>query len=441
MPATSFEIAVVFLLILLNGVFSMSEMAVVSARKARLQQRAAKGSQGAAAALRLANSPNDFLSTVQVGITLIGTLAGAYGGATIAAELAQYLNRIPFLATHGESVSISVVVVLITYGSVIVGELVPKRIALSHPERIASAVAIPMRLTAKLLTPAVKFLGWSSDLVLRILPVKAADDRSVTEEEIKLLIAEAAKAGTIESSEHEMVSGVFRLSDRRVTELMTPRNRIVWLNVHDKPERLRETIVASTVSRFPVCDGALDRVLGIVHVKDLLTRSLSGAALDVEAAVRQPVFVPETARAINVMEQFQESGVHVALVVNEHGGVEGLITLEDLIGAIVGDLPAPGEKEEPWWVRQEGGGWLVGGMTPLYELKELLGTDELPHEDEGGVTTLGGFVMAELGRIPSAGDRFTALGRSFEVVAMDRNRIDRVLISDLPQGDTSPAPE
>jgi putative hemolysin len=441
MPATSFEIILVILLMLLNGVFSMSEMAVVSARKARLQQRAANGGHRAAAALQLANSPNDFLSTVQVGITLIGTLAGAFGGATIAAELAQHLSRFPFLATHAEGISITVVVVLISYGSLIVGELVPKRIALSNPERIAAAVAIPMRLTAKLLTPAVKFLSWSSDLVLRILPIKAADDRSVTEDEIKLLIEEGAKAGTIETSEQEMVSGVFRLTDRRVTELMTPRNRMVWLNVQDKPERIQETIVAGAVSRFPVCDGALDRVLGIVHVKDLLIRSLSGAALDLEAALRQPVYVQETARAITVMEKFQKSGIHMALVINEHGGVEGVITLEDLIGAIVGDLPAPGEKEEPWWVRQDDGRWLVAGMTPLFELKELLSTDELPHEDEAGVTTLGGLVMAELGRIPSTGDRFTAIGRSFEVVAMERNRVDQVSISDLPQGDTAHPPE
>jgi putative hemolysin len=434
MSSATLEIVAIVVLILLNGVFAMSEIAVVSSRPARLKRRADKGSHGAAVALSLASNPNDFLSTVQVGITLIGTLAGAFGGATLAGRLAAYLETIPVLSPYSETVSMFAVVVAISYLSLIVGELVPKRLALTNPEAFASVLARVMRVVAKLASPAVRLLSLSTDLVLRLIPFRHEPEAAVTEEEIRIMIDQGARAGAFDEAEKEMVEGVFRLGDRRVIELMTPRPEVVWLDVAEDPERWQDLVRKSHFSRFLVGAGALDRPLGYVHVKDLLDACLSGKQVDLHAVLRKSPTVPESMRALRLLELLQTSRSHLAVVVDEHGGVSGLITLTDVMRAVVGDLPStPQEDTDQLAVRREDGSWLIDGMIPVFQFKELLDIEELPGEQEEPFATLAGFILYQLGRIPAVGDQFEAGGYRYEVIDMDRNRIDRVLVSPLPQ--------
>jgi putative hemolysin len=429
MSGLTFEMLFVFLLILANGLFAMAEIAIVASRKVRLQQRANEGDLRARAALELAETPNRFLSTVQIGITLIGILAGAYGGATIAHELAAQLERISFLAPYSHAISLGVVVLGIAYLSLILGELVPKRLALSNPERIACAVATPMRLLAVLAFPAVRLLSLSTEVVLRLLGVQPTAESPVTEEEIKVLIEQGTQAGVFEAAEQDMVERVFRLGDRHVGVLMTPRTEIVWLDVEDSSEEIQHRITSTVHSRFLVAQGALDQVLGIVHAKDLLARSLEGQPFDLKACLRQPLFVPESMRALKVLELFKQSGTHLALVVDEYGGIEGLVTLNDILEAIVGDLPSIDEPAEPPVVQREDGSWLLDGMLPVDEIKELFQLAQLPGEEAGTYQTLGGMVMSHLGRIPSAADHFEWAGLRFEVMDMDGHRVDKVLVA------------
>lgn len=425
------EVALIVLLVLANGLFSMAEMAVVSSRKARLHQREQEGSRGAAVALQLAENPNDFLSTVQIGITMIGTLAGAFGGATIAEKYAIYLQQFPQLAPYSESIAITVVVLFIGYLSLVLGELVPKTIALSNPEAIASAVAQPMRWLARLGSPAVRLLTVSTRIVMKILSIKKSDEAPVTEEEIKVLIAQGTAHGTFDEAEQEMVEGVFRLGDRRVVELMKPRKRVVWLDVEDDWTVNQEKVSKSIYSRFPVAEGDLDRLVGIVHVKDLFIAARDTQAVNLRSLARKPLFLPESTPALQVLEQFQNTGDQLAIVIDEHDAVEGIVTLTDLVQAVVGDLRAPGEDARPQIVQREDGSWLVDGAVSISDLLERLDVEELPGEEDG-FTTTGGYVFANLGRIPSAGDHFIVDDWRFEVVDMDGNRVDKVLISALP---------
>lgn len=429
MSSIPIEVIAILLLIVANGVFALSEIAVVSARKARLQGRSEQGSKGAKTALELATEPSKFLSTVQIGITLIGTLAGAIGGATLAKELAKALDSIPVIAPHSQSVALGIVVLAISYLSLILGELVPKRLALSSPERFASAVAPAMRFLAHAASPAVRFLSCSTDLVLRLLPIGTPHEPSVTEEEIKVMIEEGTKVGEVDEAEQEMVEGVFKLGDRRVSELMTARPNVAWLDVNASPNDIQVLIQQSGHSRFPVSDGSLDRLLGYVDVKDLLNLYLGQKSFDVRACLRKAPFVPETIRALRALEIFQQQRSHMAFVVDEHGVFQGLVTLTDIVEAIVGDVPSQPKREEPHAVQREDGSWLVDGITPAYEFKELLGIRELPGEDEGEFTTVGGFVMARLSRVPQVGDHFDQDGRRYEVVDMDGNRVDKILVS------------
>ncbi|MGC4054220.1 MAG: hemolysin family protein [Paludibaculum sp.] len=346
MQGISIEIVAILALVIANGVFALSEIAIVSARKARLLHKAEGGMRQAQTALDVANNPNDFLSTVQVGITLVGTLAGVFGGATVGEQLAVRLNNIPGLSPHGETVAMAVVVLTITYLSLILGELVPKRIALSNPERFAIAVAPSMQLLSRAMSPAVRFLSWSTDMVMHLVPFRGSSEPAVTEEEVRLMVEQGAQAGTFEMAEQEMIEGVFHLGDRRAIELMQPRMNIAWLDVQAAPAEIRAAITAHKYSRFPVGDGSLDKVLGYVHVKDLLDLCANGHPLDANSTLRRLPAVPEMMRALKVLEVFKNSRTHIALVVNEHGGVEGLITMHDILEAVVGDLPAPGEGLE-----------------------------------------------------------------------------------------------
>jgi putative hemolysin len=424
----SWEAIAILVLIFANGVFAMAEIAVVSSRKARLIKRA-ENSRGARAALRLAENPDDFLSTVQVGITLIGILAGAFGGATVARQIEPSIASIPALAPYAATISISLVVVLITYLSLIIGELAPKRIALSAPEKIASTLAPWMAGLSKMAHPAVRFLSFSTDLVLKLVPGANAPEQPVTEDEIRLLIGQATQAGVFEPGEQELVAGVFRLGDRRVSELMTPRHEVVWISISANEDQIRSTVSGNPHSLLPVADGDLDHLLGIVHVRDLFAHCKPGKPVDLKSLLRTPAYVPEATRALRVLEIFRTSGSSFAVILNEHGAVEGVLTMTDLLGAVVGPGKLPDRQEEHSVVQREDGSWLVDGGLPIAELKELLRIQELPREDEGAFSTVGGLVMMNLERVPEIGDVFEAGDWHFEVVDMDGNRVDEVLVS------------
>jgi putative hemolysin len=429
------EVFIVVLLIIVNGLFAMSEIAIVSARKTRLQQWAEEGNTKARIALDLANNPNQFLATIQIGITLIGILAGAFGGATIAREVAGILNNIPWLEAYSHPLSLALVVLVITCLSLIVGELVPKRLALNNPERLATMVAIPMQMLSRVAYPAVQLLGLSTEFLLRALGMKPSTEPPVTEEEIRALIEQGTQAGMFEEAEQEMVERVFRLGDRRVSAVMTPRTEIVWLDREASAQAIRRTITESAHSRFLVADGSLDNVLGVVHAKDLLAHLLGEQVVDLAATLQQPLYVPESMRALRVLELFKQSGTHIALVIDEYGGIQGLVTPSDILEAIVGDLPEAGAQDEPLAVQREDGSWLLDGMLPVDEFKDLFDLDELPGEDQGIYQTLAGFVIMQLGRIPTAADYFEWSGLKIEVVDMDGNRVDKVLVT--PRRETS----
>ncbi len=421
------KLLLILLLMLINGLFAMSEIAMVSVRKARLQQRADKGDRRSLAALDLAASPNRFLSTVQIGITLIGVLAGAYGGATIAPEIAAALTRIRPLAPYADALGLTIAVVGTAYLSLVIGELVPKRLALHYTEGIALAVARPMDILSRIASPIVSLLSASTDLVVRLLGVHSYSEPPVTEDEIRVLVEQGTIAGMIEEVERDMVARVFRLGERQVGALMMPRSEVVWLDLEEPLEEIRRVIESSSYSRFPVARDSLDDILGVVHLKDLLAQLMAGDSLDLKAALQQPLFVPESMQVFQVLELFKQAGVPVALVVDEYGIFQGLITLTDILEGIVGDIPKVNEIEEPMIVQREDGSWLLDGLLTVDEFKDLFELDELPDEED--YQTLGGFMVAQLGRIPTAGDHFLWNRLRLEVVDMDGNRVDKVLVS------------
>jgi len=428
MPFATIEIIIIILLIIANGVFAMSETAFVSARKVRLQQRANDGDKKAAAALELANSPNRLLSTVQLGITLIGILAGAFGGATVAEAVAVYIRDIPWLAAYSNAVALTVVVAGITYLSLVIGELVPKRIALNNPERIAIFMVAPMRTLSTIASPFIHLLSISTEGILRLIGLRPSGEPPITEEEINVLIEEGTQIGTFEAAEQDMIERIFRMGNRRVNSLMTHRPDIVWLEVADTSQEIRQTIQESTYSRFPVCHEGLDNVLGMVHVKDLLLQCMAGQPFDVKAVLQEPLYVIESTSTLKVLESFKKTGKQAALVIQEYGDIQGLITLNDILEAIVGDISSTGDLDNPQAVQREDGSWLFDGMLPIDEFKDILHIRELPEESSGDYETLAGFVLTELGRVPIATDHFEWGPFRFEVVDMDGRRIDKVLV-------------
>ncbi|MEI6065174.1 MAG: hemolysin family protein [Pseudanabaena sp. ELA748] len=430
MSSLAFEVLLIILLIIANGVFSMSELAIVSARKVRLEQWAKEGNAKARAALRLIASPNNFLSTVQIGITLIGILSGALGGATVAQTLRKSLDEtIPLVKPYSETLSFTIVVGIITYLSLVVGELVPKRFAMSNAEKIACAVAPPMRFLSKIGTPVVYLLSVSTESLLSILGIQANEESQVTEEEIKVMIAQGAESGMFEEAEHDMVERVFRLGDRPIKSLMTPRTEIDWLDLDAPFEETQREVLASGHSRFPVARENLDDCVGIVEIKEFLNASLNGQQIDLVRVSSPPLYVAETASALSVLEQFKQSGDRVAMVTDEYGGVEGLVTLTDLLEAIVGDLPSSDRQGDPDAMQREDGSWLIDGMISSDRIKEILEIEELPYEKEHNYHTLGGLMMTYLRHIPMVGEHFTWERIRFEVVDMDGNRVDKVLVN------------
>lgn len=426
MSVIAFEILLIILLIFANGVFAMSEMAIVSARKARLHQLAKAGDAKAQSALELAEAPDRFLSTVQIGITLVGILAGAFGGATIAEQIGAYISAQPGLAPYGEAIGLGIVVLAITYLSLVFGELVPKRLALNNPERIAAFMAQPMNLLSKLSAPFVRLLSFSSSLILRIFGFKPSNEPPVTEEEIKVLIEQGTQAGVFEETEQNLVESVFRLGDRRVGALMTPRREIVWIDRRASRAEIRRKMAESHYSRFPVCNGAIDNVIGVIKAKDYLALPEETASL--QLVLKQPLFVPETVTALHTLELFKRSHTHIALIVDEHGAVEGLVTTNDVLEAIIGDIALPANQSDLYALQREDGSWLLDGALPIDEFKEIFSISRLTGEEKGAYQTLAGFILMHLGRIPAAADYFEWNGLHFEIMDMDGNRIDKVLV-------------
>ncbi|HEY9748356.1 MAG TPA: hemolysin family protein [Allocoleopsis sp.] len=441
MSSFLFDFLILILLTFANGVFVLSEMAVVSVRKVRLQQMANEGNAKARTALDLANAPNQFLATVQIGITLIVILSGAVGESTLAKRIGPLLAMIPALAPYREAIASGIAIVIVTYLTLIIGELVPKQLALNNPERVASSVAGPMRMLAIFASPVVHLLSTSTDMVMRLLGIRPSDEPMVTEEEIKVLLQQGTEAGTFEEVEQDMVERVFRLGDRRVNALMTPRPDIVWLDLEDSLEENRQKITEGVHSRFPVCQGGLDNVLGVLNVNDLLVRSLVGEPIDLTTNLRQPLFIPESTRALSVLESFKKSSTHIAIVVDEYGVIQGLVTLNDILEAIVGDIPSVEDLEEPYAVQREDGSWLLDGMLSVDEFKDILEINKIPGEEKGNYHTLGGFVVMHLGHIPTAADHFEWQGLRFEVMDMDGNRVDKVLVMPIDSGERSGSSE
>ncbi len=423
------QIAILLLLILLNALFAMAEMALVSARKTRLQNAAERGQEGARIALELKRDPSRFLSTVQIGITVIAILAGSFGGATLGESLAIYLETVPgIIGRYAHAISIGSVVIVISYVSLIIGELVPKRIALSRPEIIAAKLARLMRLFSRLMAPAAWLLSASTDLVLRLVRLRLAEQMPVTEEEINLMLREGAAAGHFHHGETAIAQMALRLGDRRISAVMTPRTKVEWLNLADSEEENKRKIVASQNSRFPVIDGDPATVAGIIQVKDLLIAELAGKPYDLRAALRPPLYLPNTVTALRALEMLKKSGEPMALVVDEYGDFEGVVTLTDIMEALVGDIATPGEAEDPPVVTRDDGSWLIDGLVPIDEVKDVIGLKALPGEEGGDFQTLGGFMMAQVNRVPRIADHFVVDGYRFEVVDMDGRRVDRVLV-------------
>jgi len=432
MNSIALEIILLLFLILLNGLLAMSEFAVVYARKSRLQPLADDGNKRARIALDLAEHPVQFLATIQIGITLVGTLVGAVGGATLARHFAPLLTAIPLLAPYADAISFAAVVLLLTFLTLVLGELVPKQLALHSAERLAIVLAGPIRTLSRLTSPLVRFLAGSSTLIVRLLGIRPSTEPPVTEDEIKILLEQGTQAGVFEAAEQEMVEGVFRMGGQRVGALMTPRPDIDWIDLDESSDAIHDQILGSHRTRFPVAQGELDNVLGILHTKDLLAQGFTCDPPDIRKLLRPPMFIPESAEVLQALEQFKETGEHFALVTDEYGSVAGVISPTDILEAIVGDLPAKGEPVEPEVVRREDGTWLMGGALSIEEMTDTLGLDNLPEEEEGSFQTVGGFVMVRLGEVPQAGDHFEWGGFRFEVMDMDGRRVDKVLVTPLP---------
>jgi putative hemolysin len=427
MPTLLIDVGVIAALLLLNGVLAMAEIAVVTARPARLQARAAKGSRGAAAALALRSDQTRFLSTVQVGITLVGILAGAFGGATLAEPLGEQLDRAAVIEPYGKAAAVAVVVGAITYFSLVIGELVPKRIGLQHPEAVAVLVARPMRVLSAAMSPLVAVLAFSTDSLLRAGGIPAASEQAVTEDEIRILVEQGSLAGVVEAGERDVIQRALRLADRSAGELATPRTQVEWLDLEDSPQELWSRIVGSQHAYLPAGRGSLDELVGVASVRELLLLAPGeGLAADVERVVQTADFVPEGASGVMLLELFRRTGRSVAIVVDEYGGIHGIVTLTDVLEALVGDI-GPVQSSEPGIAVRSDGSLLVDGLFGIDDFKDQLALEELPGEAQ--FQTVGGFVVFQLGHIPAAGELFTYAGRTFEVVDMDGARVDKVLVT------------
>ena len=425
------QVLILLGLVVLNGLFAMSEIALVTARKTRLKKLVDEGDHLAAAALALGEDPNRFLSTIQIGITSIGVLNGIVGEAALSPPFADWLESFGVEQPYSDYVATALVVILITYISIVVGELVPKRLGQFNPEGIARIVARPMTWLSVISKPFVRLLSVSTVGLLRVLGASSRTGPTVTEEEIHAMLAEGSESGVIERSEHAMVRNVFRLDDRQISSLMVPRSAIVWLDTTDPLDENLAKVAETVHSRFPVCTGGPDEVLGFLHAKQLLARSLAGQTFDLTQGLTPALFVPETLTGMELLENFRSSNAHTALVVDEFGEIQGLITLQDLLEAITGEFGGP-DEETSWAVQREDGSWLLDGLIPIPELKDRLELKAVPDEERARYQALSGMLMLMLGRLPQTGDTVVWDGWRFEVVDMDGKRIDQVLARVVP---------
>lgn len=426
-----FNIIFIFILFGLNAVFAMYEIAMVSARKVRLEQRVAEGKKGAAYALELLKDPNqEYLSAIQIMITMIDTLAGGIGGAVISQPLAEIMKQVTWLAPIAETFALLIVVILITYFSIVLGELIPKRIAVSEPENVVTALSPMVRTLTRILKPLTRLLSGSTNIGLRVLRIELSPEPSITEEDVKGFIEEGRQTGVFDQAEQEMVDGVFRLTERRIDALMTPHTELDWINIEDEQEEIIHDIKASPYSRMPVAEGDLDRTIGMLHIKDLVGVDIYAPDFSVTNHIREALFLPGNMQAIKAFETFREKAVHQALVMDEFGGVLGLVTLYDVLESIVGAIPLNEFDLNQEVVLRPDGSWSFDGLLPIDVLKDLLKVEQFPEEDTADFQTLSGFIMNQLGHIPKVGQSFVWEQFSFEVLDMDGFRVDRVLVKD-----------
>jgi putative hemolysin len=434
------EITLLLLLIVLNGVLSMSEIAVVSSRKARLQRLADDGSPGAQGALALHNDPSSFLSTIQIGITTVGILSGAIGETALADPLTAWLATFALIEPHARAIALTTVVVALTYFSVVIGELVPKRLGLLAPETIASLIASPMNMLARVGKPLVWLISTSSDILLRIIRARSTDEPPITNDEIKLLMEQGAEAGVFHESEQAIVSNVLRLDEQRIGAIMTHRQDIYTLDLDEPESTIRNRLAECPHTRIVVCHDGLDHIVGLLHIADLLKSALAGEPLRVEQSLRPPLYVPEGVTTTQLLENFRKARLQCALIVDEYGELQGLVTLTDVLTSIVGELPSATTPEEQDIVAREDGSWLIDGSVTIEHARSVLKIDEYwPGEEENSFNTLGGFIMHMMGHIPVAADHFEWGGWRFEVMDMDHNRVDKVLVARItrPQHETA----
>ncbi len=431
----TFEIGIIIVLIIVNGIFAMSEFALVSAKKTRLKQMAEEGDTGAVAALELSSRLTSFLSTIQIGITLVGILAGAFGGATVAKGLEVYLGNFPALAPYSSAISITFVVLIITYLTLILGELVPKQLALNKAEVIASKVARTMLFLSTVAKPLVIVLSISTEAVLRIMRIQKINGPPVTEEEIKIMLEEGTEAGVFEEAELSMIEGVLEIGDLRVESLMIHRSDIIALDLTDTVNENLQKMIISGRSYFPAYERNLDNIVGMVSVKHILAKLVESGEVDIKANVTKPLFVPEAISVLKLLEQFKELGVHIALITDEYGSLQGIITLHDILEAIMGDVRTIGEPLDIPVVVRDDGSWLIDGDTSIDKLKDILSVDSFPEEEEGYYRTIAGLIMYVLQRIPKTGEYIELKELRYEVVDMDGNRVDKVLVEKIQKPD------
>lgn len=418
------EIFIILGLILINGLFSMAEIALVSARKARLEGRANKGDKKAEEALKLANNPDTFLSTVQIGITLIGLLTGIYSGERLKSDVVEYFNRFDLLRPYSDGIATFLILIVLTYFTLVLGELLPKRLGMSNPEKIAIFMAKPMKVIGYITYPFIWLLSKSTSLLVNLLKIKSSDNQ-VTEEEIKAIISEGTEQGTIDEVEQEIIERVFHLSDRNITSLMTHRSDIVWFDLYDNELSIKEKILKEPHTVYPVCEGNIDNIKGIVSIKDLYTTDDMTLFKDI---MRTPLYVPENNSAYQVLEKFKQSKTHAAFIIDEYGTLQGMITLNDILEAIVGDIPEPhGEDYEI--VSRPDGTFLIDAQIPFYDFLTKFEKTDIMEDQEQEFDTLAGFILDQLERIPNTGDTLEWNGFKFEIVDMDAQRIDKILVT------------
>lgn len=438
MISVLFEIILILILIILTGILSMAELAVVSTKKAKLEKLLHEGHKDAQIIIDFAEDPNQFLSTVQIGITLIGILTGAYGGATIAEPLAEFIGpSIPYIGT----ISILIVVIITTYLTLVIGEIVPKVIALNNPEKVSLKLAKSMKVLEKICKPISAILAKSTDLVLWTIGMKSSSESIVTEEEIELLIEEGREDGTIEKEEEDIIKRVFKLDDKKVESIMTPRNEIIWVNLEDDRKVNEIKIMESKRSIFPVASGELDDFIGVVQAKDILSCLFKDEPFDINTIIKKPLVVSENLETLELVKEFKENQeyVHMALAVDEFGSVEGLITLNDLLEGIVGDIPGIDENDDPMATKRSDGTWLIDGRFQIDNFKELFDYDkEFPDEKEDQYTTIAGFILSLSGKIPDENEEYAWDRFKFEILDIDGHQIDKILVTDLgPQEEKS----